>query len=89
MSKKLIQPAIEYKNEYISMIEEWSKTGEKMVPFVLRYDYSDFEGFIEEMYKLKNGINLKNTVSSSTYWFVTEKREVIGQVRWSSVWCFS
>ncbi len=80
MSKKLIQPAIEYKNEYISMIEEWSKTEEKMVPFVLRYDYSDFEGFIEEMYKLKKGINLKNTVCSSTYWFVTEKREVIGVV---------
>lgn len=61
------------------MIEEWSRTEEKMVPFILRYDYSDFEQFLKEMEKLKQGIDLQpNIVSSSSYWFVTEQGEVIG-----------
>lgn len=78
MSLSLIEPSIEYKNEYIEMIEEWRVTGD-MVPFVLRYDYSDFDSFLLQMKNLKNGVGLKeNSVSSSTYWLVDDTREIIG-----------
>ena len=81
MSTRLIEPSFEYKNGYIAMLDEWIKTEEKMVPFILRYSYSDFDLLLKEMEKLKLGIDLKpNTVSSSSYWFVTDKGEVIGAV---------
>jgi len=81
VSTRLIEPSFEYKNGYIAMLDEWIKTEEKMVPFILRYSYSDFDLLLKEMEKLKLGIDLKpNTVSSSSYWFVTDKGEVIGAV---------
>ncbi|MEK5400189.1 GNAT family N-acetyltransferase [Paenibacillus sp. FSL K6-2859] len=77
----LIEPSTEYKNEYIEMIEEWRDTGEHLVPFVLRYDHTDFESFLEQIDNLKKGVDLKvDTVSSSTYWFISQERKVIGAV---------
>lgn len=81
MSLFLIEPTIEYQEEYIQMIEEWKATGGRMVSFVLRYDYSDFPQFLRKMNDLKEGIHLaENTVSSSTYWLVNAERTVIGAV---------
>lgn len=78
MPTKLVEPSLAYKNEYIEMIQEWRKTGELLVPFVLRYDYTDFEHLIVQINNLKNGIGLKeNTVSSSTYWLMADD-EMIG-----------
>lgn len=81
LSVKLIEPTVDFKNEYISMIEEWQRTCEKMVPFVLRYDYEDFDRLLEQLEHLQKGIQLKeNTVSSSTYWLINADREVVGAV---------
>jgi predicted acetyltransferase len=82
MSLILVEPSKRYKKEYIEMIEEWSNTGERMVPFVLRYDYSDYDSLLNQIENLKQGIGLKeNTVRSSTYWFVdASERVAIGAV---------
>jgi predicted acetyltransferase len=34
----LIEPSIDYKEEYVEMIKEWEVTGEVMVPFVLKFE---------------------------------------------------
>ncbi|MGZ9583675.1 GNAT family N-acetyltransferase [Paenibacillus marinisediminis] len=63
------------------MIEEWSQTGERMVPFVLRFDYSDYDGLLKELADLKAGINLaEHAVSSSTYWLIGANKRVLGAV---------
>jgi predicted acetyltransferase len=81
MTSVLIEPSMQFRKEYIEMIEEWNGTGERMIPFVLRYDYSNFEIFLKQIDNLKKGIGLKeNTVSSSTYWLVNSERKVIGAV---------
>lgn len=81
MPSFLIEPSERFKKEYIEMIDEWSITGERMIPFVLRYDYSDFNLFLNQINNLKQGIGLKeNTVSSSTYWLINTDGKVVGAV---------
>lgn len=81
MTLKLIEPSTEFKNEYIEMIKEWSATGERLVPFVLRFNYHEFDSLIIQNNNLRDGIDLpENTVKSSSYWLVNESRELIGAV---------
>lgn len=78
---KLVVPSAQYKEEYIAMMKEWSRTGERMIPFVLRYDYSDLEKYLKQIANLEHGIGLKEgTVSSSTYWLIRDDRMVVGAV---------
>ena len=81
MSLVLIEPSKEFKSQYIDMIEEWKATGEKMVPFVLRFDYKDFDLLLEELNKLKDQfIDDGKTVNSSTFWLVENDELVVGAV---------
>jgi predicted acetyltransferase len=52
-------------------------TGKRMVPFVLRFDCTDFDAFLQEMYRLKTSPNLgEDKVNSSTFWLVNVDRKV-------------
>ncbi|WP_025028447.1 GNAT family N-acetyltransferase [Caldalkalibacillus mannanilyticus] len=78
---RLVEPSEEYKAEYLNMIQEWEKTGERMVPFTLRYDCSDFTLFLQEMNHLKVGENVnERTGNSSTFWLVHSNKKVVGAV---------
>lgn len=76
----LIEPSIDYKNEYIEMVTEWESTGD-MVPFVLKFDYSDFNVMIQELINLRD-LPREDTskVNSSTFWLVNYQKNVIGIV---------
>lgn len=77
----LIEPSINYKEEYIEMIREWEETGEMMVPFVLKFDYSDFNLMLQELVNLRDIPRLDNTkVNSSTFWLVDRNKIIIGIV---------
>lgn len=77
----IIEPSIDFKNQYIEMIEEWKGTGEKMVPFVLRYEYEEFDLFLEKLIKLRDEpIMDEKTVNSSTFWLVEDNEIVVGAV---------
>ncbi|MGM1046992.1 MAG: GNAT family N-acetyltransferase [Bacillota bacterium] len=77
----LIEPSNDYKEEYIEMIQEWEGTGEMMVPFVLKYDYSDFDMLIQELMDLRDIPRVDYTkVNSSTFWLVMRNKKVIGVV---------
>ncbi len=81
MDTFLVEPTQEYKREYLEMIAEWRNTKEKMVPFVLRSDPTDYETFLMEMEDLKTGRNLTHLkVKSSTFWLVRSDRTVLGAV---------
>ena len=76
---KLIEPSLEYEDEYLDMINEWRSTGERMIPFVLRLDCSNFDSFLDEVHKLKTSKDLgKNKVNSSTFLLVNKKGRVLG-----------
>ena len=78
---RLVEPSYEYRDEYLQMIEEWKSTGERMVPFVLRHDCSNFDAFLKEMHLLKTSPNLgEGKVNCSTYWLVNDDKKVIGAV---------
>jgi len=74
---KLIKPNFNFKTEYLEMIEDWKKTNEKLVPFSLKYDKSDFKKFIElnEYFEFhpKNGF-----VCHSTFWLLNKARKIVG-----------
>lgn len=76
---KLIEPSLEYRDEYLDMINEWSNTGERMIPFILRFDCSNFDSFLEEIHKLKTNRDLgENKVNSSTFLLVNNEGRVLG-----------
>ncbi|WJH34719.1 hypothetical protein N6H14_00410 [Paenibacillus sp. CC-CFT747] len=41
---RLIEPSADWEKEYKEMLEDWQRSGEKRVPFVLDMDARDFPG---------------------------------------------
>jgi predicted acetyltransferase len=76
---KLISPSIGFKMEYEAMLNGWAATGEKLVPFVLEFDCSDFEKYIDLLKGFESGIGIpKSFVSHSTFWLIDEQRTILG-----------
>lgn len=78
---KLVAPTVELKDEYLDMIDEWRQSGEEMVPFVLKFDTTDFHAMIRKLEDYSKGIGLESGfVEHSTYWLVREDNKVLGTV---------
>lgn len=78
---KLVKPTAELQDAYLEMLEDWKQSGEKMVPWVLYEDPSDFEAMVKVVNGYSQGIGVKETfVPSSTYWLVEEDTKLIGVV---------
>ena len=43
---KLIKPTVKLMQEYLEILEEWKQSGEKIVPWVLNEDTTDFQAMI-------------------------------------------
>jgi len=77
---KLIKPTIELKQEYLETLEEWKQSGEKIIPWVLNEDTTDFQAMISRFEDHSQGIGLKEgLVPHSTYWFVRDNK-IIGAI---------
>ncbi|WP_040215234.1 GNAT family N-acetyltransferase [Clostridium polynesiense] len=77
----LVKPGIEYKEEYLNMIEEWKSTGEEFTPWVLSFDASDFSALIKKLEKMSVGEGLEpEFVENSTYWLADDKKRILGAV---------
>jgi predicted acetyltransferase len=77
----LIEPSSQYKDEYLDMVFEWKSSGEKLIPWVLRFDSTNFQSMIEELTRLRSDTNLEeNKVNSSTFWLANQDRKLIGVV---------
>lgn len=77
----LVEPTISLKEQYINMMEEWEKSEEKLIPFVLRYDYSSFENMVEQLVQLRDKPELvERSVKSSTFWLIKDGIQLIGVV---------
>ena len=80
-SLRLIEPTPKYKKQYIDMIEDWKKSGEKMVPYVLKFEYDDFEALVNRLFDIRDlPFEDEKVVSSSTYWLVNQDDKILGVV---------
>ena len=74
---KLIKPTTNLKTEYLEMLEDWKKKDDKLVPFSLEYDTSDFKKFIEVNKNFE--INSESGfVCHSTFWLINEENKIVG-----------
>ncbi|WP_274364874.1 GNAT family N-acetyltransferase [Paenibacillus thermotolerans] len=78
----LVKPAIEWREPYIAFYREWKDSGERMVPWVIGKDPSDFPAMLRFLSDNANGINLREGwVPDSTYWLVNQDgSKVLGAV---------
>jgi len=76
----LIKPTVEFRDQYLEMIQDYIDNSEKPRPWTLKLDASDFSIMLKKLEDFSKGIGLKeNEVEHSTYWLV-DGNKVIGAV---------
>jgi predicted acetyltransferase len=76
---KLIEPTADLEIEHKQMLQEWLMTGERLIPFTLQYDTTNFQNYIARLDNCKKGIGLPESfVPNSTFWLVDENKEILG-----------
>ncbi|HMF29906.1 MAG TPA: GNAT family N-acetyltransferase [Candidatus Lokiarchaeia archaeon] len=76
---KLVPPAPDVQQEYLEMITEWQASGEKMIPWVLNEDPSDFDAMIAKLENQSQGKGLKEgLVPATTYWLARNDGKILG-----------
>jgi predicted acetyltransferase len=78
---RLVTPTVDLKDEYLEMLDQWQKSGEKFVPWVLNFDPSDFHSMVQNFENFSKGIGIEDGfVKHSTYWLVNRQNRVLGAV---------
>jgi len=82
MQIELIRPSMEYKRQIIEMMDEWSSTGERIVPYAIRrIDYHNFDEYIYEFDQEVNGPIREGFVRNTTYFvYQSTSDKIIGAV---------
>ena len=78
----LVKPDAKYKTQYIEMMEYWKSTGEELAPWVLKEDYSDFDGMVKKLENYSQGIDVgDNFVPNTTFWvYESDNDKIVGAV---------
>lgn len=75
---RLVEPSLEMRESYLSLVREFTERGEALVPFTLELDTEDFPGFLQRLKGFARGIGIpEGFVPHSTYWLVDDKNEVV------------
>ncbi|GAA3401270.1 GNAT family N-acetyltransferase [Paenibacillus hodogayensis] len=79
---RLVRPAEEYREQYVSFYEEWRSSGEDIVPWVVERAPDDFTAMLDFLYAEDSEEKLftPGWVPHSTYWLVDEGDQVVGAV---------
>lgn len=71
---KLVKLENKYQSQLMDMMEEWNKTGEKIVPYAIRkMDYHDFNTYLESL-EVKN--DKEGLVPDSTFFCLDTDRNI-------------
>lgn len=77
----LTKPIEALESSYCSFLNDWEKSKEKMVPWVLERDPTHFKEMIGLFEEEARGENIpKNWVPASTFWYCSSENELIGVV---------
>ena len=75
MNLKLVKLTEEYRPQLFEMMDEWTATGEKIIPWVIRRnDYHDFENYMNNL-EVKPG-NPESLVPDSTFFCLDTDRNI-------------
>ena len=78
-SLSLIEPCADLKEAYVSLVLEFLTYNEPLIPFPLKYPYDDFDSLIRKLSEHSRNIGLpEGFVANSTFWLVSEERELLG-----------
>ena len=78
---RLCRPSLDLESEYVAFYEDWVKSGEDMVPWVISTEPYDFEGMLAFLSDNEMADRVpEEWVPSSTYWLVTDSQKVVGVV---------
>jgi predicted acetyltransferase len=78
---KLITPTTALQIEHTEMLNEWLRTGEKIVPFSLKPYTADFNEYIKHLIERSKGIGIpEHFVPNSTFWLVNINNKILGTV---------
>jgi predicted acetyltransferase len=77
---RLVKPSIAYKEAYMNFYEEWIRSGESIVPWVVERDPSDFEAYVAFLYSADNEEKIADNgwVPHTTYWLLDGQDRVVG-----------
>ena len=74
MNLRLVKLEEKYKEPFIQMMEEWSSSGEKIIPYsIRRFDYRDFDYYCEHLEVKDTSSGL---VPDSTFFCLDQDRNV-------------
>lgn len=78
----LVEPAVAYREQFLTMMREWEATGEKVEPFTLRMNADDFVSYIDMLQDMKTASTEGvKAVNSSTYWLLSaDEQHMLGAV---------
>ncbi len=78
---RLIEPQLDFEKEHDEMLKDWRQTGEKLVPYVIQFDSTDYKKFIDQLNGFKKGVGIPDTfVPNSTYYLTDNKNRILGVV---------
>jgi predicted acetyltransferase len=77
----LSPPALDLRQAYLAFYQEWVETGERMIPWVIAHDPTDFPVLVAFLEDQAAGRGLApDRVPSTTFWLLGPEREVLGAV---------
>lgn len=78
---KLVKLSKKYEKQYIDMINDWKRSGEKIVPYSIRREYDTFDELLERLSNDEKGIDIGTFVPASTYVAYNEEEDkLVGAV---------
>ena len=81
MSFRLVKPSLEIEQEYIDYIDEWERSGEKIVPYAARRDGMDFKSLLSRWESdSSNEAFDKGFVPSTILFMVDESGRIYGAI---------
>lgn len=74
MKLKLVKLSMAYKSQLTEMMDEWTASGEKIIPYAIRrIDYRDFDYYLEQINVKDHGGHF---VPDSTFFCLDEERNI-------------
>jgi predicted acetyltransferase len=74
----LVEPDIKYKKQFIDMMDAWKASGESPFPWMLTFDYSNFEDLVQRVRDLSKGIGIpEGLVPCSVFWALEDELDKI------------
>ncbi len=78
---QLVEPQQRYETPFRAFLTNYQASGEKLVPFVLRLDCSDFPAYLEQLHGFSQGIDVPEIFGPhSTFWLLTDAGQITGVI---------